>query len=666
MFVSKDIAEVVIMVSKDRANTLTSALLASEMFHPIALDSSFPGYSDPNLQRAQYELNSKVKKLEDYLKEMREFAPTFEGTLKVSDWLKFSKEVTGEIASIEAKVDPLIVQIREGKQQASKLIETLKLLEPICQLDVDLKRLSELKIFAIKIGEIPREYAESISSLMGEGYTFVWQRNEEKAFALVVVLREEEKALEKKLSSIGFKQLELPEGLPPNPVVACEETRKELEELEEMLEARRKELMEFRGRILELYAKAATALGALKLLAMSKYTDYHAIIRGFVPSDSVKKLKNILKRSLGDEYIFFTGRIERGFNIQGVPSSVSVPRLLAPFKMLVDNYGAPKTSEIYPALMVAITFPIIFALMFPDAGHGLLVMLFGYFMMRKARGREGWKNTGLLAIYLGAASIVTGILAGEFFGPLTKLSELLWNGHPLLPTPFEGGASAVDIMINVSLRLGATLLILGTFLGFLNYLLERNLSGALAIGLPKFLAFTFALYPFLIYNAPQAGSIIYGAIFGGAGGLQSMLVKWGASMSLLFVFLAEPAVHAMKHEEGSLSSALIMSFMEMFDTVLMMIGNTASFLRILGLSVAHAGLMYSFAVLADLLAGGIIGTIAAVLVYALGNLLAAGLEGIIVFAHSLRLHYYEWFSKFYSGSGMPFSPLRPMLNIIIE
>lgn len=667
MFVSKKVSDVTIMAIKDKAHAMTSALLSSEIFHPIAVDSSFPGNPDVALQRAYFEISSKVKKLEDYLKELEEFSPAFQGAIKVEDWFKYSRELIGDVSSIEAKIDPLIAQIREGKQQATRLNETLKLLEPVCQIDADLKKLSELKFFSIKVGEMPKENAQSIASLLEEAYVLVWQRDEDKVVAVVVALKEDEKALEKKLSSVGFKQLELPEGLPQNPIIACEETRKRLEELEETLITMRKELMEFREKILELYAKARTVEEALKLLSMSRFTDFYVIARGFIPLDSIKKLRSILNKALGDEYLIFTGRIERSFTPQEVPSSVSVPRPLAPFKMLVDNYGAPKTNEIYPVIMVAITFPIIFALMFPDAGHGILVMLFGYFMLRKAKGREGWKNTGLLAIYLGAASIITGILSGEFFGPLTGMDVLLWHGHPILPTPFEGGASAVDIMINISLRLGTTLLILGTFLGFLNYLLARDLFGALAIGLPKFLAFSFALYPFVIYNAPQAGSLIYGAVFGGGNeSLQSLIIKWGVSLSLLLIFIGEPIIHVLKHEEGSFSSAFVMSFMETFDSVLMMIGNTASFLRILGLSVAHAGLMYSFSVLAELLWGGIVGTVAAILVYIIGNLLAAGLEGIIVFAHSLRLHYYEWFSKFYTGSGIPFSPLKPMLNIIFE
>jgi len=666
MLVPEVLAEVVLITTREKANTLTSVLLSSGSFHPVSLDSSFPGAQDVFVQRTSFEISSKLKKLEEYLKELREFSPRVDESIRVEDWVAFSQELVKEISKLEAEADPLLSQIRESRQQASKLMDILKDLESVCSLDVELRKLSELNLFAVKIGEVPKEQVQSIPPLFSDEYFIVWQKSEGSYNIAVIALKEREKEVEKKLLSIGFKQLEVPEGLPQNPAAACEEIRERLEELEATIEAKKEELLKYREKIIELYAKAATAGEALKLLSLSNFTKFYVAMRGFVPSSELRRMEKALERALRGEYILFVGRAERGFRAQRAPSAVSVPKLLAPFKMLVDNYGAPKTSEVYPALMVAVTFPVIFALMFPDAGHGLLVMLFGFILMKKAGGREGWKNTGLLALYLGGASIVTGILAGEFFGPLTKLSEILWHGHPVLPTPFEGGASAVDIMINISLRLGATLLILGTFIGMLNHILSRDLVGMLTRGLPKFLAFTFALYPFVIYNAPQAGHLIYSTVFGGGGGVESLIVKYGAALGLLSIFIAEPLAHLIEHESGSLSSVLTMSFMEMFDTVLMMIGNTASFLRILGLSVAHAGLMYSFAVLAEMLMGGAAGTAAAVVVYAIGNLLAAGLEGIIVFAHSLRLHYYEWFSKFYSGSGIPFSPLRPALNILID
>jgi len=55
------------------------------------------------------------------------------------------------------------------------------------------------------------------------------------------------------------------------------------------------------------------------------------------------------------------------------------------------------------------------------------------------------------------------------------------------------------------------------------------------------------------------------------------------------------------------------------------------------------------------------------ILYALGNLLVLGLESIVAFAHTLRLHLYEMFSKFYQGVGRPYEPLpQPLVRVIIK
>ena len=41
-----------------------------------------------------------------------------------------------------------------------------------------------------------------------------------------------------------------------------------------------------------------------------------------------------------------------------------------------------------------------------------------------------------------------------------------------------------------------------------------------------------------------------------------------------------------------------------------------------------------------------------------GNIIIVGLEGLIVFIQTLRLEYYEFFSKFYRGGGNAFRPVR--------
>jgi V/A-type H+-transporting ATPase subunit I len=70
------------------------------------------------------------------------------------------------------------------------------------------------------------------------------------------------------------------------------------------------------------------------------------------------------------------------------------------------------------------------------------------------------------------------------------------------------------------------------------------------------------------------------------------------------------------------------------------------------------GLSLAVFMLADLvyaLPGGPLFRFAVVVV---GTLIIVGLEGLIVFIQTLRLEYYEFFSKFYRGGGDPFRPVR--------
>src|SRR5665647_2157457 len=59
------------------------------------------------------------------------------------------------------------------------------------------------------------------------------------------------------------------------------------------------------------------------------------------------------------------------------PTRVSNSRFVKPFEELTKLYGLPHYDEVDPTPVIAITFPIIFGLMFGDVGHGLVLLLRG-------------------------------------------------------------------------------------------------------------------------------------------------------------------------------------------------------------------------------------------------------------------------------------------------
>jgi V/A-type H+-transporting ATPase subunit I len=102
----------------------------------------------------------------------------------------------------------------------------------------------------------------------------------------------------------------------------------------------------------------------------------------------------------------------------------------------------------------------------------------------------------------------------------------------------------------------------------------------------------------------------------------------------------------------------VQAVFELFETLISFLSNSLSYVRVGAFAVAHAGLSQVIFILAEL-AGP-----AYWLVVILGNIFIIGFEGLIVGIQTMRLEYYEFFSKFFRGGGMRYEPLtlRPTEN----
>jgi V/A-type H+-transporting ATPase subunit I len=95
--------------------------------------------------------------------------------------------------------------------------------------------------------------------------------------------------------------------------------------------------------------------------------------------------------------------------------------------------------------------------------------------------------------------------------------------------------------------------------------------------------------------------------------------------------------------------------------------NTISFVRLAAYAMSHAALLLSAFLMADAVKHfPVAGSLLGVLVIILGNAVAIALEGIIASVQALRLEYYEFFGKFFSGGGQPFKPFRLQTTTVAE
>ncbi len=116
-------------------------------------------------------------------------------------------------------------------------------------------------------------------------------------------------------------------------------------------------------------------------------------------------------------------------------------------------------------------------------------------------------------------------------------------------------------------------------------------------------------------------------------------------------------------ESGRLAGAVTESLVGAFEGVLLYLANTISFVRLAAYAMSHAALLMAAFTLADQVQSfspG--GSVLAVIVIVLGNVLAILLEGIVAAVQALRLEYYEFFGKFFSGDGRPFKPFSLVLE----
>ena len=386
------------------------------------------------------------------------------------------------------------------------------------------------------------------------------------------------------------------------------------------------------------------------------YTRNTTLFSGWVPEEEADDVGALISRVTDGRCIIeWTDASE--MPREEVPVEMTSPRILRPFERMVNNYSTPEYGSINPTPFTAVAYLAMFALMFADLGQGFILLLVGL-VGRWIYSRNPMKKDGLISrylcsllIFLGPASMVGGLLFGSCFG--FSLIPALWFNFDAVVEgePVQGLIQDIYDILGITIRFGIVVIYLGLVLNWINLIRKKRffelvfdkngIVGGVMYALGIWFAWGFVASGYSTFPSSPFFMPVLAAC-------------------LLLIVIKGPigaVINARKGHKEGVGRVIIDTVMDFLVEVLEifsgLLSNTLSFMRVAGLGIAHASLMSAFYQMAAM-PGNIV---AEVLIMILGNALVIVLEGLSAGIQALRLNYYEFFTKYFTGHGIAFEPV---------
>ena len=545
-------------------------------------------------------------------------------------------EAKAYLSDLLEQIDDLCAE-RQGLLDQQKLCEDgIAQYSHFLNLKVNVDELLDCQHVKVRFGFLPIEgYNKLMSNYADDPYILFVECTQTKTGYWGIYLTPREKALETDgiFSMLYFEPVHVP-GAAGSPAEI-------IEHFKENLEVVKKEVDGVNARIASLWhdneAKVQMLYDTVRYYAamydlrrMAAVKGSHFFCVGWVPASDVEEIAG-KARAVKDLRVTVDGPEAAGKMTP--PTKLKNPWWSRPFEFFVEMYGLPAYGETDVTGFVALTFTVLFGMMFGDVGQGIVLALFSTFMWKV-------KHNDLfhLMIPCGISSTIFGLVYGSFFGYEEALDPLYhaigMAGKPVSVMDSITGILMVAVYIGVILVLAAMALNMYTharhkewgefifspngLVGVITYLCGVDLASAY-MG-----AFTFL---------PQVVAVI---------GMVAGLVL------LLFAELLAPMVEGKPWKPaGGMGNYLMQSVFELLETVLSYLSNTISFLRVGAFVIVHASMMMVVFTLA--------GTPNNMLVVILGNIVVICLEALLSAIQGIRLEFYEMFSRCYKGGGRKFT-----------
>ena len=502
--------------------------------------------------------------------------------------------------------------------------------------------------------------------------------SKEKSAIIIISDNDDSDKILKTMRALNSNPFMIPKEFPQIPNEAYSLAESKIKELTKKQKAISKELSsitkKIRGDILTMHENALVAKEVLETLRKPGGTKNFAVIQGYIPKKMEKKFKEVTS-----QWTSITEEVKDKDTLAELPVYLDNPRWVKTFEVITNSQGIPKKGEFDPTWMVALMWPIFYGLMFADVGHGLLLMGLG--LLFKFKGQGNLSRWGMLLAISGGAGALAGVFQGEVFGfhiqHFVGFEMLLHEGGPLHSISWLIGSISVAeltfdqviMILKVSLFIGVIHLGWAFLLRIRNFAKKKDKDGLIFEAIPNMLMWLGVFGVMMgaigsgydvmnMYSKIHTEAVPWVSVLVGEWAVVWIVVRVSVILILACVVLMiiGGIKHNKKHpEDGGDMVSVIMEVL--LGKTIECLAHSISYARIGIMLLVHAALLLTVNQAFESL-GGLSSPMAMVLIIG-GQIGIMMIEGLIVYIQSLRLHLYEFFTKWYDGGSQPFKQLVP-------
>ena len=582
--------------------------------------------------------------------------------VEATDWDDLLTNAEAQLAPIFEKVKADKDELQKAMKEESDVRALRDGLEAVSKLSLDVGAVNKLERVKVSLAVVDNSGLQEFRASLPDLVFLAQALSEKESLVLVASPASDSARVLKVMKALDVKPMSLPGHLPQNPAQAFTQVDKQLQAAAESraaVEARLAALgKEHQTRLLAVRELAEIAKGTLDQVRTAGGMQRLAVVSGYIPSRMDAEFKSSF-----DNWMVHSepARSDHGGG-EPVPTLMENAGTFRQFEAITREQGTPGGHEVDPTPLVSFVFPVFFGIMFGDLGHGLVLAAFA--LLLRARGTGSLRQWGNIFLAAGISACVVGAMVGEFFGfPLYESLHLPGGALLEIVQRSAGQASlsqaGLNVALVISILIGVAHLTTALSLDVVQAVKGHETVELLTEKIPSLTMYIFGVgfgisFIGAKYNFNVMGSTGAAPLLGAPNALVGTVSIAGVVASMLVLLTGKGiAVMTGKLHEGSAGSAFGNGAIEVFERISGYMANTISYVRLAIMLMIHAELL----LVVNMLLGFPI-FVAAPMMFVF-NILIIVFEVLIVYIQDLRLHVYEFFTKFYKGTGTPFRKLLP-------